>query len=265
MRGPAKLYAILDTALLRGVVSDDELEAAVQDCAAALLASGVETLQLRAKEIGPRRTLTLAGRIKATVDSSGHHGDLRNDNKEDAASHFGLARQFDTSCHPESNEGPASNACARKAQFILNDRPDLALLADFDGCHLGQQDLSIAGARKILPRPKLLGLSTHNQRQLEAAMQTEADYIAIGPIFATASKQNPEPVVGLHELARLRKLTTKPLVAIGGITRANARAVLDAGADSVAILGDVYRDATNGRNLAQAVTRNVADILDAIR
>jgi thiamine-phosphate pyrophosphorylase len=144
--------------------------------------------------------------------------------------------------------------------LILNDRPDLVLLAGFDGCHLGQEDLSIAGARKILRRPKVLGLSTHNQAQVEAGDATDADYLAIGPIFTTTSKQNAEPTIGLAEFARLRKLTTKPVVAIGGITRDNAKSVLDAGADSVAMIGDLYRGCT-ADNFAGQLERNLADIL----
>jgi thiamine-phosphate pyrophosphorylase len=152
---------------------------------------------------------------------------------------------------------------SRKCQLILNDRPDLALLAGFDGCHLGQQDLSVTGARTILPQPKILGLSTHNAEQVETGNQTDADYLAIGPIFATSSKQNPDPVLGLEEFRRLRKLTTKPVVAIGGITRDNARAILDAGADSVAIIGDLYRGCT-AANFAEQVGQNIRDILAQI-
>jgi len=152
---------------------------------------------------------------------------------------------------------------SRKCQLILNDRPDLALLAGFDGCHLGQQDLSVAGARKILLSPKILGLSTHNAEQVATGNETDADYLAIGPIFATSSKQNPDPVLGLEEFRRLRKLTTKPVVAIGGITRDNARSVLDAGADSVAIIGDLYRGCT-ASNYAKQLGQNIRDILAQI-
>lgn len=151
----------------------------------------------------------------------------------------------------------------RKCELILNDRPDLALLAGFDGCHLGQQDLSVGSVRKILPAPKILGLSTHNSEQVEAGNHSDADYLAIGPIFATSSKQNPDPVLGLEEFRRLRKLTTKPVVAIGGITRGNARSVLDAGADSVAVIGDLYRGCT-AANFAEQIGQNIRDILAQI-
>ena len=151
----------------------------------------------------------------------------------------------------------------QECSLILNDHPDLALLANFDGCHLGQDDLSIAGARKILPRPKILGLSTHNEAQVVAGNETDADYLAIGPIFTTTSKANAEPTIGLTGFTRLRNLTAKPVVAIGGITRDNAKSVLDAGADSVAIIGDLYRNCT-AANFAAQLERNLADILARI-
>jgi thiamine-phosphate pyrophosphorylase len=90
-----------------------------------------------------------------------------------------------------------------------------------------------------MPRSTIIGLSTHNQEQLRAGDRQAVDYLAIGPIFQTGSKQNPDPVVGANALRTLRALTQKPLVAIGGITRGNASAVFDAGADSVAIIGDL--------------------------
>jgi len=126
--------------------------------------------------------------------------------------------------------------------LIMNDRADLCLAAGFDGLHIGQDDLSPEAARSILGSTRWLGVSTHNPEQLAAADQTSADYLAIGPIFATASKANPDPVVGLEGLRRARELTRRPLVAIGGITRANARSVIDAGADSVAVISDLIRD-----------------------
>ena len=129
-----------------------------------------------------------------------------------------------------------------KVNLIMNDRADICLAAQFDGVHVGQDDLSPEGVRRIIGQNLLLGLSTHNPEQLIAADQTSADYLAIGPVFATSSKANPDPVVGLDGLRRVRKLTRKPLVAIGGITRANARSVMDAGADSVAVISDLLRD-----------------------
>jgi thiamine-phosphate pyrophosphorylase len=127
-------------------------------------------------------------------------------------------------------------------KLIMNDRADLCLAAAFDGLHIGQDDLSPESARRIIGPDRRLGVSTHNPEQLAEADKTSADYLAIGPVFATASKANPDPVVGLEGLRRARELTCKPLVAIGGITRANARSVIDAGADSVAVISDLLRD-----------------------
>ena len=127
-------------------------------------------------------------------------------------------------------------------KLIMNDRADLCLAAGFDGLHLGQDDLSPEAARRIIGPARWLGVSTHNPVQLAEADKTSADYLAIGPIFATSSKANPDPVVGLEGVRRARELTRKPLVAIGGITRANARSVIDAGADAVAVISDLIRD-----------------------
>ena len=127
-------------------------------------------------------------------------------------------------------------------KLIMNDRADLCLAAGFDGLHLGQDDLLPESARRILGPDRWLGVSTHNPEQLAEADKASADYLAIGPIFATTSKANPDPVVGLEGLRRARELTRKPLVAIGGITRANARSVIDAGADAVAVISDLLRD-----------------------
>jgi thiamine-phosphate pyrophosphorylase len=127
-------------------------------------------------------------------------------------------------------------------KLIMNDRADLCLAAGFDGLHIGQDDLSPESARRIIGPDRWLGVSTHNPEQLSEADKTSADYLAIGPIFATGSKVNPDPVVGLEGVRRARELTNKPLVAIGGITRANARSVIDAGADSVAVISDLLRD-----------------------
>jgi len=126
-------------------------------------------------------------------------------------------------------------------RLIMNDRADLCLAAEFDGVHVGQDDLSPESVRKIIGPNRWLGVSTHNPAQLREADQTSADYLAIGPVFATSSKQNPDPVVGLEGIRLARLFTRKPLVAIGGITRANARSVIEAGADSVAVISDLLR------------------------
>jgi len=123
--------------------------------------------------------------------------------------------------------------------LIMNDRADLCLAADFEGVHVGQDDLLPESVRKIVGPDRWLGVSTHNAMQVIEAEKTSADYIAIGPVFGTVSKAKPDPVVGLDGLREARRLTRKPLVAIGGITRANCRSVIDAGADSVAVISDL--------------------------
>jgi thiamine-phosphate pyrophosphorylase len=128
---------------------------------------------------------------------------------------------------------PPSDSC-----LILNDRVSLAGPAGFDGVHVGQEDLPAAQVRQLLGSPAMIGFSTHNQRQLLLA-GGEVDYLAIGPVFATSSKQNPDPVIGLEGVRAARELTPKPLVAIGGISRANCLDVLNAGADSVAVIADL--------------------------
>jgi len=136
------------------------------------------------------------------------------------------------------------SALGRSMTLIMNDRADLCIAADFDGVHVGQDDLSPQGARTVIGDGKILGVSTHDLEQLMQADAGPADYIAYGPVFATSSKQNPDPVVGLAGICAARAATRKPLVAIGGITRANARSVIDAGADSVAVISDLLSSPT---------------------
>jgi thiamine-phosphate pyrophosphorylase len=128
--------------------------------------------------------------------------------------------------------------CVRKAGgiFIVNDRADVSRAIDADGVHVGQDDLPVESARALLGPDKIIGHSTHDLEQVREADRSSADYIAFGPIFTTASKENPELVVGLEGLREARKATCKPLVAIGGITLENARGVIEAGADSVAVI-----------------------------
>ena len=124
-------------------------------------------------------------------------------------------------------------------RLIMNDRADLCLAAEFDGVHVGQEDLSPQSVRAIIGPDRWLGVSTHNPEQLREADLTSADYLAIGPVFATSSKQKPDPIIGLEGVHMARALTRKPLVAIGGITRRNAASVIEAGADSVAVISDL--------------------------
>jgi thiamine-phosphate pyrophosphorylase len=127
-------------------------------------------------------------------------------------------------------------------KLIMNDRADLCVAAEFDGVHVGQDDLSPEGVRKVIGDLRWLGVSTHNPVQLAEADGTTANYLAIGPVFATGSKANPDPVIGLEGVRQARELTRKPLVAIGGITRANCSEVIAAGADAVAVISDLIRE-----------------------
>jgi thiamine-phosphate pyrophosphorylase len=127
-------------------------------------------------------------------------------------------------------------------KLIMNDRADLCLAAGFAGVHVGQEDLSPEGARKVIGPKLWLGVSTHNAEQVREAETTSADYIAVGPVFATTGKAKPDPVIGLEGVRQARALTRKPLVAIGGITRANCRSVIEAGADAVAVISDLVHD-----------------------
>jgi thiamine-phosphate pyrophosphorylase len=140
----------------------------------------------------------------------------------------------------------------------MNDRADLAVLANFDGVHVGQDDLSFEDARRVVGPQKIVGVSTHTDEHVRAAEQTSADYIAIGPVFATTTKADTEPVVGLEGVRRARTLTTKPLVAIGGITRANARSAIEAGADSVAVISGLLAE-------GESVEQVARDFLELLR
>jgi thiamine-phosphate pyrophosphorylase len=135
--------------------------------------------------------------------------------------------------------------------FVVNDRPDVAVLAGASGVHVGQDDLDVEAARALVGREKLVGKSTHNLEQFRAAAATSADYIAVGPVFATSSKSNPDPVIGTEFVRRVRDLSDKPIVAIGGITLDNAASVISAGADCVAVISDVLRSADRVRRAKQ--------------
>ncbi len=121
--------------------------------------------------------------------------------------------------------------------LIINDRTDVAQLSRAAGVHLGQDDLPVPAARLMLGPDNLIGFSTHREEQIEAAATAPLHYLAYGPIFPTATKADTQPVVGCAGLREVRKRTSKPLVAIGGITPANAAQVIEAGADSVAVIG----------------------------
>jgi thiamine-phosphate pyrophosphorylase len=132
----------------------------------------------------------------------------------------------------------ASTLQSQGITFIVNDRPDVAAMAYASGVHVGQDDLGVEATRSLVGE-KIIGISTHNSDQFQRAVDSSADYIAVGPIFATSSKANPDPVVGTELIRRVRDLTDKPIVAIGGIKLENAAAVIEAGADSVSVISDV--------------------------
>ena len=141
---------------------------------------------------------------------------------------------------------------------IMNDRADLAVLAGWDGVHVGQGDLGVEAARRVLGADKLVGISTHNEEQIKVAVQSAPDYVAVGPVFRTVSKANADPVVELELVRKARALTERPLVAIGGITLANARSVIEAGADSIAVIGGLLLEGERPGKL-------VKDFLEALR
>ena len=142
-------------------------------------------------------------------------------------------------------------------RLILNDHADLVASAGLGGVHVGQGDLSPEDARRVVGAERWVGVSTHNDAQVRLANGTSADYVAVGPVFATGTKLDAEAVIGLEGVRRARGLTQKPIVAIGGITRGNARSVIDAGADSVAVIsGLIVEDET-----VEKVARDFLEIL----
>ena len=144
-------------------------------------------------------------------------------------------------------------------KVIVNDRADLALVSGADGVHLGQEDLPAAEARRILGEKAIIGFSTHGLQQALQARDMPVDYLAIGPVFPTRTKENPDPVVERQELQAIRERVAKPLVAIGGITLENAPALFRSGVDSVAVIrdllpaADIRQRATGYRDLARQV------------
>jgi thiamine-phosphate pyrophosphorylase len=207
-----RLYAIVDAAFFPSV---EELVRFAEE----LAAGGCTLLQYRNKNGNARVMLEQVRELKKRLTSGSHFSQDRGE--------VG---------HPTSLADP------NLVRLIMNDRADLCLAAEFDGVHVGQDDLSPESVRRIIGPKRWLGVSTHNPEQLREADQTSADYVAIGPVFSTSSKDKPDPVVGLEGVRRARELTRKPLVAIGGITRKNARSVVDAGADSVAVISDLLRE-----------------------
>ncbi len=153
----------------------------------------------------------------------------------------------------ESSKRLSSLLIPQGVTFVVNDRADVAAAAEATGVHIGQADLGAKAARSVIGTGKLLGVSTHNLDQFKEAAGTSADYIAVGPIFATSTKANPDPVVGLEFLRRVRPLTDKPIVAIGGITLDHAAEVIQAGADCVAVIRDILLARDPGRRVRQYI------------
>jgi thiamine-phosphate pyrophosphorylase len=223
-----RLYAIIDAGCFRWV---DDPAGTLAEYARALIEAGVTLIQYRNKLGSEREMLGQARELKRIAVAMA------------------------------SGEGSAPDRAEKRVRLIMNDRADLCLAADFDGVHVGQDDLAPASVRSILgsqaeatsphlPNPgrygapadeeapgyRWVGVSTHNPEQVREADGWPVDYIAVGPVFATDSKANPDPVIGLEGVRRARALTGKPLVAIGGITRTNCTDVIAAGADSVAVI-----------------------------
>ncbi len=146
------------------------------------------------------------------------------------------------------------------ARLIVNDRADIALALQADGVHLGQDDLDPTAARRLLGPEAIIGYSTHTVAQAQAAATLPVNYIAIGPVFATTTKARPDPVVGLAGVAAVRAElgSSMPLVAIGGITQANARAVLAAGANAVAVVGALLVE-------ADMITTRTSEFLQSLK
>ena len=151
----------------------------------------------------------------------------------------------------KSSKRLSAELMPRRVTFIVNDRADVVALAGASGVHVGQEDLGVEEARGVVGRSGLVGISTHNRAQFEQAAATSADYIAVGPIFSTSTKSNPDPVVGTEFIRQVRPLTDKPIVAIGGITLESAAEVVRAGADSVAVISDILGSREPGARARQ--------------
>jgi thiamine-phosphate pyrophosphorylase len=141
------------------------------------------------------------------------------------------------------------------ATMIINDRVDVAAALGADGVHLGQTDMPVPLAREILGADTIIGYSTHNLEQVKVALDLPTDYLAFGPVFQTRSKQNPDPAVGLENLAKVKSLAgSMPIVAIGGIGRSTVAAVVQAGADSAAIISDIL-------STPEKIAENIRELL----
>ena len=139
----------------------------------------------------------------------------------------------------ESSKRLSSLLIPQGVTFVVNDRADVASAAEASGVHVGQEDLGVEEARLVVGAARFVGVSTHNLEQFQRAAASSADYIAVGPIFATGTKSNPDPVLGTQFIRKIRPITDKPIVAIGGITLERAPEIIESGADSVAVISDI--------------------------
>jgi len=143
------------------------------------------------------------------------------------------------------------------ADLIVNDRVDLARLSGAGGVHIGQEDLPIEAARSILPRPAIIGISTHTDQEFLQAQEMDVDYVAMDPIFESSTKPGYRQPLGIEMVRRLAKTKRKPLVVVGGINIERARSLWDAGVDSVAVVSDI--------NDAESVQRRIEQYLTAFQ
>ncbi|HEV2616252.1 MAG TPA: thiamine phosphate synthase [Candidatus Acidoferrales bacterium] len=185
---------------LYAVLDEDLLKMPAQRCARELASAGAELIQYRAKHSSPRAYFEVCSNLTETL--------------------AGRDTRF-------------------SVRFIVNDRPDIAAMVGAGGVHVGQDDLPPDDARRVCGSGRWVGISTHTLEQVRAAAKTSADYIAVGPIFSTSTKEKPGAVVGTSFIREARKLTSKSIVAIGGITRERAAEVYEAGADSIAVIRDL--------------------------
>jgi thiamine-phosphate pyrophosphorylase len=161
-------------------------------------------------------------------------------------------------------QAEAALQIARKhnVRLIINDRVDVALALGVDGVHLGQTDMPVEAARRLLGKSALVGISTHSLAQVELAANMPVDYVAYGPIFKTSTKENPDPIAGLEALRAVRTIVgALPVVAIGGITLANAEQAWRAGADAVSSIAALVSDPSRiPENMRQMLAKSQADI-----
>jgi thiamine-phosphate pyrophosphorylase len=137
-------------------------------------------------------------------------------------------------------------AKAHGIPLIINDRVDIAMIVGADGVHLGQDDMPVEAARRLLGEKAIIGISTHRLEQAAAAAKLPVDYIAFGPVFSTTTKADPDEVVGLSGVAAAKEIVGNiPLVAIGGINASNVREILAAGADAAAMISEIVADAAS--------------------